>query len=410
MRYMMRSGILGNAMVTLSLALAPGGLASAQAPAAQATGTQQVASPDGSERTTYRIAKVSTYLTPDRFLFILSGLKLDARVVVGVVGAGNSSLTLSVQGPESLLDPTITAIKDRLALPEVREQEHIDEFTFLPRIKQGSDWSVKEALNVIVELRALGVEVLMVDRSVPNNRREDASLGLQISGERKKVEASLARLNEIVQDRERWLEAERREIEKSTVTIEFPGGTVEEFVQAVIGKFNFVPPLYQDDSFRKLAMRPVKTRRVDVQSALELLTRFPPLDENGSPVALKASFSESAPAKSPLSGVELNERLARSLLVIDRAGLSAAEPAAARRAALSLGEESPKRELLDATLDALSVAINLDGPSKTFRAKFHAPSNILIVQGTPDELAVAGQIVKARFPKAKIELPAEPKS
>ncbi|MDZ4754025.1 MAG: sigma-70 family RNA polymerase sigma factor [Phycisphaerae bacterium] len=62
-------------------------------------------------------------------------------------------------------------------------------------------------------------------------------------------------------------------------------------------------------------------------------------------------------------------------------------------------------ENLDALLDVIGAAINLDGDSSTFRAKYHAPSGLLIVRGTKDELELAAQIVRSKVPYAQVQLP-----
>lgn len=269
-----------------------------------------------------------------------------------------------------------------------------------------SNLPISEVQSVLRSVAELGVNASMVATDYNSDQR---SVAVRLSGTKEKVDKAAELIDTISGDRERWRQAERDKLEKSTVTLDFPGGTVEDFLQAVIGKFDFVPPIYQDESFRKLSMRPVKSRLTDIPAALNLLTRVPPLDENGSPVPLKATFDDgNSNTWAGQNLHDLNERLFRSVMVIDRAGGTKSASVQIRRAAFTLGEEAPKRDAVDTMLDAISVAIGLDGQSQTFRAKFHAPSNILILQGTPDELAVAGQIVKGKFPKSLVEVPAVP--
>ena len=275
---------------------------------------------------------------------------------------------------------------------------------YLSPVAGESSMTVDEVRSILRQVESNGLEASM--RWNPHGPLSDRAICIRLSGKNELVDAAAERIAEIAADRDRWLEADRHALEKSTVTLDFPGGTVEEFLQAVIGKFNFVPPIYQDESYRKLSMRPVKSRLTDIPAALNLLTRVPPLDANGSPVPLKATFDDgSRNTWASLNLHDLNERLFRSVMVIDRAGGTKSASVQIRRAAFTLGEEAPKREVVDTMLDAISVAISLDGPSQNFRAKFHAPSNILILQGTPDELAVAGQIVRGKFPKSLVEVP-----
>jgi hypothetical protein len=51
------------------------------------------------------------------------------------------------------------------------------------------------------------------------------------------------------------------------------------------------------------------------------------------------------------------------------------------------------------------VAIDFDRRSTTFKAKYHKPSGLLIVQGTDEELGVAARVVRAKLPESRIELP-----
>jgi hypothetical protein len=64
-----------------------------------------------------------------------------------------------------------------------------------------------------------------------------------------------------------------------------------------------------------------------------------------------------------------------------------------RRAARGRGEDA-----LNVLFDAIKVAVDFDEESKTFKAKYHEASRLLIVRGTFDELGVVGQVVKAQFP------------
>lgn len=395
-----RSALLAMAVVGSSL-LAP-------------VNAQEAAPPDGgSARPELRNATQRNEARPidadlplKQLTQLIDEIKRDYQVIPSIMSM-SSGPALVVQGETMRVKDAMKAIDAALTDKSRWKPDFVQLAIPLTPVAKRGELSVREVVQLLSSARSIDVDAVVVwGGDDPNS-----PLALRVSGTKANVEKAGAHVKQIIADEKKWREMDERLEAESTVTIDFSGGTVEEFVNAVIGKFNFVPPIYQDESYRKLTMRPVKTRLLDLSSALNLLSRVPPTDSNGASVPLRASFGGRDPQ--PLAGrsnESLALQLARAVMVIDRAEPVKVDAATARRAAFSLGDESPKRELLDATLDVLSVAINLDGTSKTFRAKFHAPSNILIVQGTPDELAVAGQIVKARFPKAKVELPSEPKS
>jgi hypothetical protein len=206
-------------------------------------------------------------------------------------------------------------------------------------------------------------------------------------------------------------EKERRrlaEMESNTVSIQFPGGTVEAYVNAVLAKFDLAPPIYADDAIRSLHVAPVELRRADLLSALRVLSRAFPTNAEDIAVPLAITFGESPMAYSPTDPSSIREAVSRSVIVIGRASPDLSASSGVRRAAFVLGPSPIERARLDPALDAVALAVNWNGASPTFRAKFHAPSNVLILQGTPDELALAAQIVKGTFPDAHVDMTAAP--
>jgi hypothetical protein len=352
---------------------------------------------------------ISTFVVPlDRDLELrpltklMAEVRRDHSVEVSLVPGENDNARPMIRVRGEQVKEASKAIMVALRDKTRWEPTTVDRVVWLTPANGNRDLPSREVSEVIRSVAHDGVQASMV--TVPG---QDSQIPIRLVGTKEKVDQAAEEIARWSSDRERWLESDRRTLEKSTVTLDFPGGTVEEFLQAVIGKFNFVPPIYQDESFRKLNMRPVKSRLTDIPAALNILTRVPPLDASGSPVPLRATFDDGNPNTwARLNLYDLNERLFRSVMVIDRAGGTKSASVQIRRAAFTLGEDAPKRDAVDTMLDAISVAISLDGQSQTFRAKFHAPSNILILQGTPDELAVAGQIVKGKFPKSAVEVPA----
>ncbi|MBL9148007.1 MAG: hypothetical protein JNM94_04870 [Phycisphaerae bacterium] len=224
------------------------------------------------------------------------------------------------------------------------------------------------------------------------------------------VEAMKVKLQDALAKSDEWKKARQAEIDEETVTLQFPGGTVEGYVTAVLEKFGVASPIYADDAIRTLHVGPIELRRVDLEAALRVLTRAAPTDNDGTPIPLQLSFDDDRGswARSNLALASMNERIARSVIVIKRSDSDVGAASGVRRAAFVLGRSPIERARLDPALDAVALAVNWNGASPTFRAKFHAPSNVLILQGTPDELALAAQIVKGTFPDAHVDMTAAP--
>lgn len=349
----------------------------------------------------------------DVVLSVLRSVRQDGVVGVdaSLVPLDGGQVAIKLRGAAADVEKAMASIDKSFDDPSVWESTKVTETVHLQPIEVGRNTTidrmdVSEVKSILRSVAVEGVDVSMVALKGDNGM----SVPFRLTGPKGKVAEAKTRIQEIASSREHWLEADRREVERNSVTIDFPGGTVEEFVAAVTKPLDLVPPIFQDDELRTLTMRPVKTKLLDVPAALQLLGRVPPTDKRGVPVPLVASFDNKRNASWAHENLpDLNERLRRSIIVIDRETdipATAAEPL--RRAAFGLGDEAPSREALAALLDAIDVAVGLDGESKTFRAKLHAPSNILILQGTSDEIALVAQIVKGRIPSARVELPNPP--
>lgn len=81
-----------------------------------------------------------------------------------------------------------------------------------------------------------------------------------------------------------------------------------------------------------------------------------------------------------------------------------APPPVTRRLVVELGgrKATATAAQVQAVLDAISVAIEMDGESSTYRAKYHEPSGLLILRGTQDELGVAAQVFETKVPELKV--------
>ncbi|MDZ4753348.1 MAG: hypothetical protein SGJ11_02490 [Phycisphaerae bacterium] len=264
------------------------------------------------------------------------------------------------------------------------------------------DRSVNDVLALLQAIEP-PVDASLVGAHAPHQGK---TVLIRLRGQQAEVEKAQQWLAQALANETNRDSAKHAELEARTVSAKFPGGSVEEFVDAVLGKFGFVPPIYQSEELRSLRMRPVEMKLMSISDALSLLSRVPPQDKNGEPVRLIARWSDVSPGILPRPSPEaLLELYERQVLVINRESSNAESDGDVRRAAFTLGDETVPKEALDVMLDAVALATNLDGASTTFRAKFHAPTNLLIVRGTFDELGVVAQIVKGKFPNARVELP-----
>lgn len=195
-----------------------------------------------------------------------------------------------------------------------------------------------------------------------------------------------------------------RALERSRITLDFPGGTVEEYIRAVGAKPKLPAPTFVSKDIAELRVRPVQLRELEFRKALQLLGKLAPTNEVGQAVPLETSWIGDMTSGAEDLGNSL-ELYQRALLIVGPVDRKQSGAVITRRAAFALGEESISKPALATLFDAIGVATNMDGKSKTFKAQYHEPSGLLIVRGTRDELGVVAQIVKAKFPKARTELP-----
>lgn len=232
--------------------------------------------------------------------------------------------------------------------------------------------------------------------------------GILLRGSRDAIAAMAERARSLRDEDAMYRQIDAVRLDAATVSVDFPGGTVEEFVAAALGKFGFVPPVYGDDAIRSLRVRPVKTHRMSISAALELLTRVPPTDASGEPVRLRITGAGETivGGASPVVAAERTVDLQRSRVIVierDPEALELSQPV--RRAAIFLPPTRSSDAAIEELLDAISVAVHLEKRSPTFVAKMHRPSRMLIVRGTEDELGVVAQVVRGFEPNVRIELP-----
>lgn len=249
---------------------------------------------------------------------------------------------------------------------------------------------------------------IVVGSSDPGSKDVPKGYGILLRGPKDAVDAAAGLIRRELGEQDTIREVETARLDAATVSVDFPGGTVEEFVTAALGKFEFVPPVYGDDAIRSLRVRPVKTHRMSISAALELLTRVPPTDASGEPVRLRITGAGETivGGASPVVAAERTVDLQRSRVIVierDPEALELSQPV--RRAAIFLPPTRSSDAAIEELLDAISVAVHLEKRSPTFVAKMHRPSRMLIVRGTEDELGVVAQVVRGFEPNVRIELP-----
>lgn len=319
-----------------------------------------------------------------------------------------ASITLALGPQTTPADaPPVTAPTQAAAEPDLIERD-----VWLDREPDDLTQLIDAIHNGNARGTRAPVEASIVARS--DGRDGRPAYGLRLRGQTAAVEQIYAWVFKTLANQEAYRDAERAKLEASTVSIDFKGGTVEEFVASVVGKFELVPPVYANEEIRSLRMTAVKTHQMSIADALNLLARVPPTDSYGQPVRLRVSgtANDGAPGVARASGRQtawaaeetlIDQRSRVIVIERDPRANTTAEPT--RRAAIFLPPTRGSDAAIEQLLDAISVAVHLEKRSPTFVAKMHKPSRMLIVRGTEDELGLVAQVVRGFEPNVRIELP-----
>ncbi|MFO0829001.1 MAG: hypothetical protein U0572_12750 [Phycisphaerales bacterium] len=221
------------------------------------------------------------------------------------------------------------------------------------------------------------------------------------------------RLKEVLHFERNSRELERAKEARLTATIDFPGGTLGNYVDALVQHFGLPKPVFDPPELRNARMPSVQLNRLDLASAFGLPGNLALRDESNRPIRVRTAWvgPGAAPFPGPTIYARSDKPLAdyrQSVCIISRvADKNLPSAPESSRAVFNLISEkgSITPDELRTVMDAIQVAIDLDERSTTFKAKFHEPSGLLIVRGTSDELGVAAQVVRAKLPKSRIELP-----
>jgi hypothetical protein len=219
------------------------------------------------------------------------------------------------------------------------------------------------------------------------------------------------RLEEVLRLEWNQRELEHAKLMRRTITLDFKGGSLGSYIDALVAHFGLPKPLFDPPELRSATMPAVQLNRLDLGSAFALPGSVTISDGSKSPLRVKTEWI--GPGANFRGGTRSItefpiEQFRESVCIIRRVDTAAsADQSPNQRVVINLSISTDKDfgEQLNIIVAAMQVAVDLDGRSPTFKARFHEPSRLLIVQGTTDEIETAAQIVRAKHPQSRIEMP-----
>jgi len=206
--------------------------------------------------------------------------------------------------------------------------------------------------------------------------------------------------------------------EPGGIDINFRGGSALAYLEAIgaAAKFEgFV--IHQREMLAELTLPVVTLRGADVATAVEVLTHSRYDLPDGAIAAVEARWVGPAGELQDKSfGPSHSEAdlIARSACIItvetDRRSVPKVVVVRAVRTVFDLSPlEGANTADIQTLLDAVTIAIEMDGTSPSFQAKYHEPSHLLIVRGTPDEMTLVREIIAVRVPRLSEHAAADPR-
>ncbi|HMN95299.1 MAG TPA: hypothetical protein PKC43_03700 [Phycisphaerales bacterium] len=210
-----------------------------------------------------------------------------------------------------------------------------------------------------------------------------------------------ARSVEASVERARRMEASPRERFASLpVTIEFPGGTLREYLALLANVSGFESWIVEDPRSEQLVLPPIRLLSIAAESSLRALDGLPVIQLDGDrPATTVLEVTKVDPH------VQGDELMPIYRLRADVRSDGATPPSSASRAAspetrtevfvLSASDATPEAlERENAPLlAAIEVGTALDGGGQTLRMRLHPPSRMLFVSGSSSELALVRAII-----------------
>jgi hypothetical protein len=234
---------------------------------------------------------------------------------------------------------------------------------------------------------------------VPGGRKEtENELKLIESQIRDFEQIAGARLREM-EDRRMREEAERRlfaedeerqrqaQIEKQSISIDFPGGTVGEYIEMVRKASGFDNIVIGSEGVNLLKMPPVKVKRITGTAAVQLLQSVRLTSARGF-----ASVGVEQVSGDP-DGVGID---AEPVVVVNRVDNDSGDTAPVISTEVFNLSAYKERgaESLTALIDAVRTAVELQGPSEHFKLALHEGTGLLFVRGAEEDIEIAVRTVR----------------
>jgi hypothetical protein len=184
------------------------------------------------------------------------------------------------------------------------------------------------------------------------------------------------------------------------VSLDFPGGSMLDYIKAVSDGSGFEGTIIQEPStLAELKLPAVKLRGATLRTALEIMSRAGSGSLRSRNLNLRVNW---IPDQRYADPEEDNRWAMKSACVISVEAIGNNGQATRTVFDLSAMDATTKADV-QTVLDAITVAIEMNGESTTFAAKYHEPSRILIVRGTPEELSLVREVLRIRAPEATVQ-------
>ncbi len=192
----------------------------------------------------------------------------------------------------------------------------------------------------------------------------------------------------------------------TTINVDFEGGSVLAYLQALGTQASFESFIVPDPRALEALMLPsVKLRDADLRTAVDIITSSKFRAPAGGYVSVNAVWVGPAAQRTGDEQERLNVARSACIVTVPTVTQPGGRSDAVMRTVFDL---APLKEAsasdIQSILDAITVAIEMDDGAATFQAKYHEPSRLLIVRGTPQDVDLVREIVRVRVPKASERL------
>lgn len=184
----------------------------------------------------------------------------------------------------------------------------------------------------------------------------------------------------------------------TSLTADFQGGTLREYFDLIARESKFEGFVFHnDDILASLRAPAAKLRDSSIFTAVDLVGAMRFATSKGETYHLVIEWI--GPAMDRASSTRSPARLRESVCLVAVRPDSVSSRIQQRRAVFDLsGLKDGSQGEVQRLLDAVTLAVEFDGGSTTFAAKYHEPSRLLIVKGTEDEIALIRDIFQLRVP------------